>query len=620
MDKVALRDEHPRPQLVRDRWTDLCGAWRFGYDDDDIGLDAGWAQDPSALDRTIEVPFPPESPASGIADTGYHPVVWYSRTFTAPQQPGERLLLHFGAVDYRATVWVNGIQVATHEGGHTPFSADITRALGPSGDQVVTVRAEDLPTDMTQPRGKQDWRPRPHIIWYERTTGIWQPVWLEPVPASRIESVRWTPNLGRSEVSVRVRVRGDHPGQRVRVRLTLRDEVVADLTVAVTGPRTTVAVPLDQARISLDPRGFLWSPKNPNLLDATLTLLDGDEPVDEVGSYVGLRSVALSNGRLRLNGRAVVLRMVLAQNYWPESHLAAPSAEALRREVELAKELGFNGMRIHQKVEDPRFLYWCDRLGVLVWGEMPSALEFDTDTIGRVTREWLEVLDRDVSAPSVIAWVPFNESWGVPNLAGDPAQQHAVRALYELTKAVDPSRPVIANDGWEHEVSDILGVHDYSQEAATLRERYGSREAAERTLRETEPYYRSLLLRPLEPGAVPLMITELGGITYDPESDAFWNGYGAVDDADQLAKRYSDLIGALLDSPVVAGFCYTQLTDTAQERNGLLYADRRPKVDPAVIAAVNRRVSAAVPADAIAEVQIVHDAQRAQRLAAAEDL
>jgi hypothetical protein len=312
--------------------------------------------------------------------------------------------------------------------------------------------------------------------------------------------------------------------------------------------------------------------------------------------------------------------MVLAQNYWPQSHLAAPSAQALRHEVELVKELGFNGMRIHQKVEDPRFLYWCDRLGVLVWGELPSALEFDTDTIARLTREWLEVLERDASSPSVIAWVPFNESWGVPNLAGDPAQQHAVRALYELTKAVDPTRPVIANDGWEHEVSDIIGVHDYSQESSVLSERYGSREAVERTLRETEPYYRSLLLRPLEPGAVPLMITELGGITYDPESDAFWNGYGAVDDADQLAKRYADLIGALLDSPVVAGFCYTQLTDTAQERNGLLYADRRPKVDPAVIAAVNRRVSAAVPADAIAEVQIVHDAQRAQRLAAAEDL
>jgi hypothetical protein len=305
--------------------------------------------------------------------------------------------------------------------------------------------------------------------------------------------------------------------------------------------------------------------------------------------------------------------MVLAQNYWPQSHLAAPSGAALRREVELVKELGFNGVRIHQKVEDPRFLYWCDRLGVLAWGEMPSALDFDTDTVARLTREWLEVLERDASSPSIVAWVPFNESWGVPNLTDDAGQRHAVRALYELTKAIDPDRPVVANDGWEHEVSDILGVHDYSQEADVLQERYGSRDAATRTLQETEPYYRSLGLRELALGTAPLMITEFGGATYDPESDAFWNGYGAVDDEDQLAARYADLVGALLASPVVAGFCYTQLTDTAQERNGLLYADRRPKVDPARIAAVNRQVSAAVPADAIAEVQIVHAARRLER-------
>jgi hypothetical protein len=309
----------------------------------------------------------------------------------------------------------------------------------------------------------------------------------------------------------------------------------------------------------------------------------------------------------------VVLRMVLAQNYWPQSHLAAPSAAALRREVELVKELGFNGVRIHQKVEDPRFLHWCDALGVMAWVEMPSALDFDTDTVARLTREWLEVLERDASSPSVIGWVPFNESWGLPNLHTEAAQQHAVRALYELTKAVDPTRPVVANDGWEHEVSDIIGVHDYTQEADVLRERYGSREAAQRTLRETEPYYRSLLLRELELGGAPLVISEFGGVTYDPESDAFWNGYGAVDDEEQLAARYAQLVGALLDSPVVAGFCYTQLTDTAQERNGLLYADRRPKVDAARLAAVTKRVSAAVPADAIAEVQIVHAARRAER-------
>jgi len=368
------------------------------------------------------------------------------------------------------------------------------------------------------------------------------------------------------------------------------------------------------SRIAHDRRAYLWAPDHPNLIDASVTLLHADEAVDEVASYVGLRSVALTGGRLRLNDRAIVLRMVLAQNYWPQSHLAAPSGDALRREVQLVKELGFNGVRIHQKIEDPRFLYWCDVLGVMAWAEMPSALDYEIDTVARLTREWLEAVQRDLSAPSIVAWVPFNESWGVPNLADDPAQQQAVRALYALTKAIDQSRPVVANDGWEHEVSDILGVHDYSQEADVLRERYGSREAVDRTLRDTEPYYRSLLLHELELADVPVMITEFGGVTFDPDSDAFWNGYGAVDDVEELASRYEQLVSALLDSPVVAGFCYTQLTDTAQERNGLLFADRRPKVDPARIAMVNRRVSEAVPADAIAEVQIVHAARRRQRL------
>jgi beta-galactosidase/beta-glucuronidase len=613
MPHAAARDTHPRPQLTRERWTDLCGAWRFAHDDGDVGLDEGWAQRPEALDRTIQVPFPPESPASGIADTGFHPVVWYSRTFQAPHRPGERLLLHFGAVDYRASVWVNGMLVATHEGGHTPFSADITPALRADGEQVVTVRAEDLPGDLTQPRGKQDWHEEPHSIWYERTTGIWQPVWLEPVPARRVEAVRWTPDLDRAVLGVRIRLHGNHIGTRVRVRLTLRGELVGDATFAVTRPTVTHSLPLDRARITQDRRAYLWGPDHPNLLDAEVTLLDGEEVLDEVASYVGLRSINVSGGRFRLNSRAIVPRMVLAQNYWPESHLAAPGPDALRREVELVKELGFNGVRIHQKVEDPRFLHWCNVLGVMVWDELPSALEFDTDTIQRLTREWLEVLERDAGAPAVVAWVPFNESWAVPNLESDPAQQEAVRALYALTKAIDPTRPVIGNDGWEHVVTDILGVHDYSQEAIVLRERYGNREAAERTLRETQPYYRSIVLSEVGPDSAPMMITEFGGVTYDPASDAFWNGYGAVDDAKELSSRYAALIGALLSSPVVAGFCYTQLTDTAQERNGLLFADRRHKADPALIAQANRSLSAAVPADAIAEIQIVHAAQRADR-------
>ncbi|HEX2159958.1 MAG TPA: glycoside hydrolase family 2 TIM barrel-domain containing protein [Actinomycetes bacterium] len=596
---------HPRPQLTRPRWTDLCGPWGFAYDDEDVGLRERWQERAEVFTRQIQVPFPPESPASGIGDTGFHPVVWYRRTFRRDvARHGERLLLHCGAVDYRAAVWVNGHLVATHEGGATPFSADVTAVLSADDEQVIVVRAEDRPGDLSQPRGKQDWQERPHRVWYERTTGIWQPVWLEPVPLTYVERVRWTPDLDRSVLGLEVRLaRHDQRPLRVRVRLSQHGTALADDVYAVRGDTVTREIGLDRADFTLHRRRTLWAPDHPNLVEAVITVLDGDRQVDEVASYTGLRSVSASGGRFLLNGRSYYLRMALEQGYWPQSHLAAPDPDALRREVELAKELGFNGVRIHQKVEDPRFLYWCDRLGLLVWGEMPSAFEFTHLTQQRLTREWLEVLDRDHSHPSIVAWVPLNESWGVPHLRRDPAQRDFVRALYHLTKSLDPTRLAIGNDGWEHIVSDVFTVHDYSSEGTTLRERYGDHEAVERTLERVQPYYRSVVLPGLQRSDEPLMVTEFGGLTL--RSDAgFWNAYGTVASAEEFLAKYTELVDALLDSPVVAGFCYTQLTDTVQEQNGLLTAERRPKLDPAEVCRVNQRTAAAVPGDAIAVLQL----------------
>jgi beta-galactosidase/beta-glucuronidase len=632
--RAPLRDgpgsgsDYPRPRLVRERWTDLTGTWHFCHDDAEVGVDEGWyaATDPSdrtLFDRDIQVPYPPESPASGVAERGHHRVVWYRRVFDraeAGDRPGERVMLRFGAVDYRASVWVNGQLVAEHEGGHTPFAADVTGVLTASGPQLVVVRAEDDPRDMTQPRGKQDWQERPHAIWYERTTGIWQPVWLEPLPATYVDTLTFTPDLDRSVLRVRVRLGGRlNPGTasklRLRVRLTLHGEVIADDVWAATGEVIQRDVPLDGARIHHEYRRYLWSPENPNLVDADVAVVTdgdlGDEDLDVIRSYCGLRSVSAEGRQFMLNGRGYPLRLVLAQNYWPDTHLAARDGATLRREVELVKELGFNGVRIHQKVEDPRFLAWCDRLGVLAWGEMPSALDFGPRTLRRITQEWLEVIERDVSSPALVAWVPFNESWGVPNLEHDEAQRNAVRALYHLTRAMDPTRPAIGNDGWENLVADVLGVHDYSQSGDVLRERYGSWAALERTLEQVRPYFRRIALPGLPDAGQPLVVSEFGGITYDPGREDFWNGYGAAESADEFLGRYRDLVSALLASPVVAGFCYTQLTDTAQERNGLLTEDRLPKIDPAEIARVNRAPAASSPGQALAEIQIVHAAKRA---------
>ena len=598
---------HPRPQLVRDRWVDLSGEWEFSHDDDDVGLNACWHQhwttSRGAQARRITVPFPPESPASGIGDTGFHRVLWYRRTFPAPQGPGERLVLHFGAVDYSAHVWVNGQLVAEHVGGHTPFSADVTDALVPLGEQEVVVRAVDDPQDLEQPRGKQDWQERPHAIWYERTSGIWKSVWLEPVPATRIEHLRWTPDVDAAVLRLDVRL--NHVSQqRLRLGLRLSHEGVelADSSVTVSRGRATIVVRLRQSDMTLERDRMLWSPETPNLFDAEITLSESGRdgnPVDVVHSYAAMRSITASGNRILLNGRPYFLRLVLDQCYWADSHLTPPDPDAARREVELVRSLGFNGVRLHQKVADPSFLYWCDRLGLAVWAEMPSAYEFTTRTVERVTTEWTEVLRRDHSHPCIVAWVPFNESWGVPNLAGSEQQRSFVAALYHLTKALDPTRLVVGNDGWEQVVSDVITVHDYTARAEVLRARYGTGATISDTLQDVQPGYRTVLLPGMSRTALPVMITEFGGISYDGDSGPSWHGYSVARTPQDLLERYRALVDALLEAPGLSGFCYTQLTDTVQEKNGLLTADRRPKTDLAAIRSITRRPSAAVPADEI---------------------
>lgn len=599
---------HPRPQLIRAGWIDLGGTWGFAYDDRGQGFDEGWQERADVYTHTIQVPFPPESSASGIGDTGFHPIVWYRRTFSVSLLGREkRLLLHCGAVDYRTSVWVNGRLVATHEGGQTPFSADITPALHASENQVIVIRAEDMPQDLAQPRGKQDWLEQPHKIWYDRTTGIWQPIWLEPVAPMYISHVRWTPDLDRGVLRFSVKFQGrEQTALRLRVQLSLHGSTLADDIYTLQGTAVERQIAFDRAGM-MSREKLLWSPEHPNLVEATLTLLAGNEVVDEVQSYVGLRSVGIGNGHFLLNGFPYYLRLVLEQGYWPESHLAAPGAKALCHEVELVKALGFNGVRVHQKVEDPRFLYWCDRLGLLVWEEMANAYVFSPTAVERLTREWLEVLDRDYSHPCIVTWVPLNESWGVPNLARDPAQRHYVQALYYLTKALDPTRPVIGNDGWEHVVSDILSIHDYAFDGATLRERYGNLEAVKRTLHEVQPGYHLVVLPGYQHIHEPIMLTEFGGISYRPETSTAWFGYGTVTGPDAFLSKYSELVDAILASPAIAGFCYTQLTDTKQETNGLLTANREPKLDMAAVRSINGRLSAAVPGDVIRQMQNAQD-------------
>jgi beta-galactosidase/beta-glucuronidase len=604
MPASAQDGAYPRPQLVRTGWFDLSGTWGFAFDDDDRGLEHGWRDDPGAFTSAIVVPFPPESPASGIGDTGFHRVLWYRRTVTADEVAASghtddrRLLIHFGAVDYRADVWVAGAHVASHEGGHTPFSAEVAYS---AGDFEIVVRVEDDPADLAQPRGKQDWEEKPHVVWYDRTSGIWQPVWLESVPRQHVTRLSWRPSVADAEVAMGLELASPpQPGTRARVTLRLGDSVLAEHTVLLIRRDSLIHVAVDALRNGQALDEYLWSPERPTLVDAEIVIEAPGQQPDRVASYFGFRDVGEGSGRFLINGRTHVIRGVLSQGYWPESHLAAPDAGALRAEVELIKQLGFTTVRVHQKIEDPRFLYWTDRLGVLVWEEMPSAYEFSDTATARLVREWTEVVRRDGSHPSVVAWVPFNESWGVQHIATSARQQQLVRTLYHLTKALDDSRLVISNDGWEHTRSDLLTVHDYENDPARLLASYSTVEATRVSLEGIAPSGRQMLVGTAEEGAStsakPVILSEFGGVSIEPPEPGSW-GYRLVPSHDHLEQHLQALFSAAQQSEGLAGWCYTQLTDTAQETNGLTDERRVPKIPAERIRALVEGVYRGRPAE-----------------------
>ncbi len=569
-------DPHPKPQLRRSGWISLNGEWDFAFDEH-----AQWTQTSSIQwSEKIQIPFSPETPASGLNATGFFRAVWYRRTFDLPHLgDNERLLLHFGAVDYSAEVWVNGIKVASHQGGYTPFHADITDALHPSGPQEVVVRAEDDPLDLAKPRGKQDWKQESHSIWYARTTGIWQTVWLEPVPAARIAVLKWTSNLKRWEIGLEAFVSGSQTNNlRLAVKLHVGDKILADDVYSVVAGEVHRQVALSDPGIDDSRNELLWSPASPTIIRAELELRDhADQVLDRVHSYTAIRSISVQGDRFILNGRPLPLRLVLDQGYWPESGLTAPDDQALLNDVILAKKLGFNGVRKHQKIEDPRYLYWADHAGLLVWEEMPSAYRYTQRSIERLTREWIEVIKRDSSHPCIVAWVPLNESWGVPDLPVSSPQRNYVQALYHLTKTLDPTRPVIGNDGWESVATDILGIHDYDDDPQRIGRRYGQGDVQSRLFSRERPGGRMLVLGNAEDvQGRPIVLSEFGGIAYST-ADKSW-GYSRCHTRHELMENYRALLDVVRSLPSLAGFCYTQFADTYQEANGLLFADREPKV------------------------------------------
>ncbi|KAI1368764.1 glycoside hydrolase family 2 protein [Xylaria arbuscula] len=677
-------DAYPRPDFVHTnhRWSPINDNWKILFDDEDVGLKELWhikgvpdkvsittASASSGTDaeaeaqrltafpeliakgfqakkhqsrentkKPINVPFTFQTPASGLHENDAHEVLWYERPISDPRRKpeidaGDRVLVRFGAVDYSVTLWISGHFVGRHRGGHVPFDIDITDALdsfahSPEENALqLVLRVQDSPYDLGQPRGKQYWAPQPESIFYTPSSGIWQPVVIEVVPATRLGNssagtVLRSNDIGSGILDAEVTILGRRAGLAYSVEIEGslngfpinkkrenspkdKDYTYVKLPLALSdaqkkdAPKSVTSVAPYENSDCWHQGIAVWSPNHPTLYDLVIRLFDSEgRVIDEVNTYIGFRHLDWNkgDGTFRLNGKPLFQALCLDQGYWPETGLTPPSQESLKEDIVLAKKMGFNGCRKHQKVEDPVFLYWADKLGYLVWGEMANAYEFSAEYKGRMDQEWTEAVKRDINHPSVITWTPVNESWGYPSLKDSVEQRNHVRSLYYLTKSLDPTRPVNDNCGWEHVITDLSTFHDYS-DAPVLSKTCAT---LEKTL-DRDWAGRPMFLGPIgdidpatkhRPGA-PVICTEFAGVNIAPSGTkgdeiqpqgggGDW-GYTTASDASDLLKRIDALVKAVIRGSHVTGFVYTQLSDIEQEVNGVYSFDRKEKIPAAEV-------------------------------------
>lgn len=566
------RPEYPRPDFVRKEWINLNGIWNFEFDDDNCGLEEKWFQGRDFSGK-INVPFPFQSEESGIGDTGFHDVFWYHREIVIPDEwrNFSHILLHIGAFDYEGTLWINGKKVSEHRGGYAPWTVDIGQALQ-EGRCDLVIRGVDTQSK-SQPRGKQYWEEESASIFYTRVSGIWQTVWMEPVPDRWIDSIHIIPVLNPPRVQISVQLKGKGAADSVEVEILDENRKIQSGKAMPTGDEATLELEIPSART--------WSPADPFLYGLIVKIFEGDNLKDKIQSYAGIREVRCEGRKILLNDQPVRFMGVLDQGYFPGGIYTPKNESTIKRDVELIRRLGFNGVRKHQKIEDPLWYYWCDRLGVLVWEEMPSAWEFTKESRDALLNEWPEIIRRDWNHPCVIAWVPVNESWGVPDVAENREQQEFLKKLVTLTREIEPTRLVVDNSGWCHIDTDIIDLHFYSGDPAEMTDLLDELLRTGKADRTFEP---PVWVGDAHDSGQPIVISEYGGIALESDvkrqekDDASW-GYGnAARSSEELTIRFTRLTKAIFDNPDIAGYVYTQLTDVEQEKNGLLTFDRKPKV------------------------------------------
>ncbi len=572
------RAEYPRPQFERAEWQNLNGAWTYTFDFGRVGDEKQYFNS-TGFDSTITVPYCPESKLSGVEYVDFINAIWYQRQLTVPAAwEGQTILLHFGAVDYAATIYINGTRVLTHYGTGTSFTADITNYVTAGKTANLVVKVVDNLRLGRQPGGKQSMSYYSAGCSYTRVTGIWQTVWMEPVDKHALKSVFATPDIDNEQLIIQPEFYNEPTGYTLTVAVSDGSKTVATKTIKATNAATAV-VPIKQPK--------LWSPETPFLYDVKYTVKDREgHVVDEVASYVGMRKVHCEGGYFYLNNKPYYQRLVLDQGYYPTGIWTAPTDDDLKNDIVLSKACGFNGARLHQKVFEERYFYWADKLGYVVWGEQASwCLDVNNEEAARnFITEWAEEVIRDRNHPSIVTWTPFNETWG----ARDGVYPRLARDIYALTKALDPTRPVNDASGDAHIITDIWSVHDYTREPALL--------VANHTFAPGKDVYRNMGPEPWMAtyNGQPYMVDEFGGLGWIPadERATSW-GYGdTIETLDDFYDILEKEVDALAQCPHVVGFCYTQLTDVEQEKNGMYYYDRRPKFDYDKIRAIFEKIPA----------------------------
>lgn len=574
-----MRNEYPRPDFIREKWMPLNDTWNF--------------QD--GTDKTpvkIQVPFPPQSRLSGFQKELTSDRITYQRNFFIPAEwIGQRILLHFGAVDYKCSVFINDHCVGFHEGGQSSFTFDITDFL--SGcEETLTVAVTDYLHDETVPRGKQFWKSSGEFIWYTQSSGIWQSVWLEPVNEAHLEWIHFTPDIDQGTVEITYLL-SDCTVFPCELEWDIRfkNNPVSHGSLTVSEKRGKIIVDIFKnkaLRGSFHFTGWYWSPEHPNLFTVSALLKSRNILLDQVETYFGMRKVHVHDGRVYLNNQPYYQKLLLDQGYWKDGLVTAPSEENYIQDIQKAKEMGFNGCRKHEKAEDPLFLYWADKLGFLVWESTASFWSFSPQSAGVFSQEWTRTIQRDYNHPCIILWNMMNESWGVPRLYDNTQQQHFARSLYHLAHGLDPSRLVIANDGWEMTENDICAFHSYKHGSPDNPDAQAAFSLGLQSLSGLE----SLVERPLFADSFvyegqPVMLTEAGGISLKTGKDKKSWGYSDTDSEESFLAAYSHVIRSIYASDLLCGFCYTQLSDIQQEQNGLLDEDHQFKTDPKKIKAIN---------------------------------